>query len=88
MARPPGTPQPRARKPVAQSHNRVKLYGYVPREQYEKVRTAAYSCGMSLGAYLTYLIKADEVDENGHPRSAPLQAPVPEPLPGTETTAA
>jgi len=73
MARPPGTPQPRARKPVAQSHNRVKLYGYVPREQYEKVRTAAYSCGMS---------------ENGHPRSAPLQAPVPEPLPGTETTAA
>ncbi len=88
MARPPGTPQPRARKPVAQSHNRIKLYGYVPREHYEKVRTAAYSCGMSLGAYLTYLIEADAVDENGHPRWAPLPPPAAEPLPGTETTAA
>jgi len=88
MARPPGTPQPRARKPVAQSHNRIKLYGYVPREHYEKVRTAAYSCGMSLGAYLTYLIEADAVDENGHPRWAPPPPPAAEPLPGTETTAA
>lgn len=67
MVRPVGTPQPRAQQPVAQSGGRVKLYGYVTREHYEKARTAAYSCGMSLGAYLTHLIEADEVDDAGRP---------------------
>jgi len=70
MVRPVGTPQPRAQQPVAQSGGRVKLYGYVTREHYEKARTAAYSCGMSLGAYLTDLIEADEVDEVGRPLRA------------------
>ncbi len=82
-----GTPQPRERQPVAQSQNRVKLYGYVPREHYEKMRTAAYSCGMSLGTYLSHLIEADEVDENGHPWWAPPPPPAAEPLPGTGTAA-
>lgn len=81
MARPAGTPQPRAQEPLAQRGVRVKLYGYVTREHYEKARTAAYSCGMSLGAYLTHLIEADEIDEAGRPYWAATEMPNAEELP-------
>lgn len=70
MARPAGTPQPRPRPAVA-SGNRQKLYGYVLPELHEKARTAAYSAGMSIGAYLERLIAADELDSDGRPLWAP-----------------
>ncbi len=72
MARPPGTPQPRAQEPVAHSGGRVKLYAYVPRSHYEKLRTAAYASGMSLGAYLTYLIDVHQVDDQDRPLAEPV----------------
>jgi len=81
MSRPAGPPQPRAQQPVAQSGGRVKLYGYVTREHYDKARTAAYSCGMSLGAYLTHLIEADKVDEAGRPAWAGCDDPARQELP-------
>jgi|GEM_PF-852803 hypothetical protein len=81
MARPPGTPQPRAQRPVAKPGIRVKLYGYVTPEHYEKARTAAYSAGLSLGAYLTHLIATDEVDQGGRPLWAPGDGSATEELP-------
>ncbi len=52
---------------MAKPGTRIKLYGYVTPEDYEKARTAAYSAGLSLGAYLTHLIATDEVDQSGRP---------------------